>query len=453
MKDFCAAVNDPLISGEERLKALKKLNASPGKRAGTTGSGEINNHIHTIYSFSPYTPSMAAFRAWEAGLAAAGSVDHDSIAAAGETLRACAELGIGGCVGFEVRVSFKNGPQGGEGPFAERKINNPDSKGLVYMTVQGIPKPALPAAGEFLKPIRAERLLRTQAMIEGANLILAEAGLRRIDFEEDIKAKSKAAEGGGITERHLLAAMAEKLTEKYGKGPALIEGLNAKFGVETPKKIRALLEDNKNPHYLFDLLGILKSAFLPRIFIQPTGKECIPAEEVTAFAASVGAIPAYAYLGDVGESPTGDKKAEKFEDDYLEELFDELARRSYQAVTYMPPRNTVEQLNRVRRLCAERGFMEISGVDINSSRQSFNCPEVLRPEFRHLLDTTWALIAHERLASVDGKLSLFAPQNPLAGRPLAERIAVYAAAGRDLDPRRPEESAFAVSSKIYQGRY
>jgi len=46
--------------------------------------GEVNNHIHTIYSFSPYTPSMAALRAWEAGLEAAGSVDHDSAEAAEE---------------------------------------------------------------------------------------------------------------------------------------------------------------------------------------------------------------------------------------------------------------------------------------------------------------------------------------------------------------------------------
>jgi len=62
--------------------------------------GEVNNHIHTIYSFSPYTPSMAALRAWEAGLEAAGSVDHDSAEAAEEMIAACAELGIGGCSGF-----------------------------------------------------------------------------------------------------------------------------------------------------------------------------------------------------------------------------------------------------------------------------------------------------------------------------------------------------------------
>jgi hypothetical protein len=179
----------------------------------------------------------------------------------------------------------------------------------------------------------------------------------------------------------------------------------------------------------------------------------VPAKTVVDFARSIGAIPAYAYLGDVGESPTGDKKAEKFEDDYLDDLFDELARIGYKAVAYMPPRNTVEQLRRVQGLCVERGFMEISGVDINSSRQSFNCPEVLKSEFRHLVGTTWALIAHERLSSLDPSLDLFAPGNPLAALPLSDRIAAYAKAGLALDKHRPEESAAEVARCLRDGRY
>jgi hypothetical protein len=414
--------------------------------------GEINNHIHTIYSFSPYTPAMAALRARDAGLGAAGSVDHDSIGAAPEMLAACALLGVGGCVGFELRVSFKTGADGGSGPFAGRKINNPDSAGFAYMTVQGIPKPAIVAAAEFLAPIRERRLERTRAMTVAANGLLREAGLAEIDFEGDIRDKSKYAEGGGITERHLLAAVAEKFIARYGKGPELVEGLKLKLGIAVSPKISALLGDAANPHYLFDVLGVLKSEFLHKIFIQPDENECIPACRVTAFANSIAAIPAYAYLGDVGESPTGDKRAEKFEDDFIEELFAELSRLNYRAVASMPPRNTAEQLRDLRRLSAQWGFMEISGVDINSSRQSFNCPEVLRDEFRYLLDTTWALIAHERLASVDKRFGLFSPENPLAAENLTRRLAAYAACGRRLDLFHPEESAAAMTAEIEKGR-
>ena len=105
------------------------------------------------------------------------------------------------------------------------------------------------------------------------------------------------------------------------------------------------------------------------------------------FANSIGAIPAYAYLGDVSESPTGDKSG-KIRGQFPELLFKELKRIGFKAVTYMPPRNTIEQLERVKSLCSSFGFMEISGVDINSSRQVFSCPEVMFPEFRHLVSST-----------------------------------------------------------------
>ena len=459
MKNYPSAINDPALDRAGRLAALGALEADTKGASGLfkrsdfkRSEAEINNHIHTIYSFSPYSPCMAALLARDAGLGAAGSVDHDSIAAAEEMLSACAILGIGGCVGFEVRVSFKTGADGKPSPFASRKINNPDSEGYAYMTVQGIPRQSIQAAAEFLAPIRAERLKRSKAMTVSANVLLREAGLSEIDFDPDIYARSKYAEGGEITERHLLAAMAEKMVKKFGKGPLLAEGLRSKTGVTLSPKPGALLSDPGNPHYLYDLLGILKSEFLPRIYIQPDEKECIPAEKVTAFARSIAAIPAYAYLGDVDESPTGDKKAEKFEDDFIEDLFTELSRLGFQAITYMPPRNTMEQLRKLRRLSAEGGFMEISGVDINSSRQSFNCPEVLREEFRHLLDTTWALIAHERLASVDTCFGIFSEKNPLASLDLSGRLAVYARAGKKLDLRNPGESAAGIAAEIIKGR-
>jgi hypothetical protein len=83
--------------------------------------------------------------------------------------------------------------------------------------------------------------------------------------------------------------------------------------------------------------------------------------------------------------------------------------------------------------------MEISGVDINSSRQSFNCPILLEPDFAHLADAAWALIAHEKLAAADPKLALFSPDNPMAGLPVEERIARYADIGKKADHTKPEE--------------
>jgi hypothetical protein len=438
-------INDPLLEPAERLEALKRY---ARERKGPSGGGEVNNHIHTVYSFSPYTPAMAALMAYCAGLTAAGSVDHDSAAAADELKAAAAELGIGGCSGFEARVSFKD-RRGGF--FARRKINNPDSEGIAYVTVQGIPRSALEKTAAFLKPIREARLRRSRTMTAAANDLLREAKLPAVDFENDIAGRSQYYRGGEITERHLMAAAASKLTGAWGR-KGMLEGLRKNFGIVPGLKQEKLLSDPENQHYLYDLLGVLKTGFLPRFFIQPDENECPPADKVVDFALSVQAIPAYSYLGDVGESPTGDKKAEKFEDDYLDDLFEEITASGFKAVTYMPPRNTPAQLERIRRFCSGGNYMEISGVDINSSRQSFNCPEVLLPSCRHLVDTTWALIAHEYLADAAPRLGIFSPDNPLGSLPLAGRLDVYARAGKALDLGKPEESALKIAEALLGGK-
>ncbi len=428
MTDLPAAVNDPGSTPQQRLEALEQFVRSGGLSRMRPFTGETNNHIHTIYSFSPYTPSMAARKAREAGLEVAGSVDHDSWAAADEMHKACGLLRMGCVTGFELRVSFKHTE------FASLKINNPDSPGIVYMTVQGIPAGASSRVDTFLQPLHEARHKRNRLMVEKLNGILRPAGMLPLSYDNDILPLSKAAEKGSVTERHILYALSVKITETAGRGQSLTDMLFRNFGITVPDKQKALLSDAGNPHYLYDLLGILKSSFLEKIFIQPDGTECVPAEKATAFARSVGAVPAYAYLGDVSESPTGDKKAEKFEDSFLDRLVPRLKEMGYMAVAYMPPRNTREQLLRLRKLCAAHDLMEISGVDINSSRQRFDCPEIRLPEFAHLTDTTWALAAHETLSGFDSALSLFSPENPLAAAPLEKRIRAYASVGRQLEP-------------------
>ena len=411
--------NDPGITPAERLAALRAV------AAGETFPqwvAESNNHIHTCYSFSPYTPSGAALGARRAGLRVVGSVDHDSIAAAAEMSEATRILGMGSVTGFECRAFFDPG-----GPFATRKLNNPDSAGIAYMTVQGVPAPARQRTAEWLAPKRQARLQRTLAMAQSANDILTGLGLAPFDPESDMMARSQYATGGGITERHLLAAMADALIEGFGRGQALVTGLRG-MGVAIPPALEAVLADEDNPHLMYDLLGVLKSEYLERIYIQPT-TECPTAEEVVVFADSVGAIATYAYLGDVSASPTGDKKVEKFEDEFLGELFDAMAERGLRAVTYMPPRNTPEQLRRIHELAVRHGMLEISGVDINQPRQLFTCPELRRPEFAELNEATWALVAHEALSSVDPSLHLLGEGRPTPEQ-LAARIHDFAPLGR-----------------------
>ena len=423
----------------ERLDALRDIVDRNGDGVfDTPTSGEVNNHVHTHYSFSPYSPTSAAYLARKSGLEAVGSVDHDSIGAAREMTEAAQILGIGSTVGAELRVRFV------DTPFAEMRLNNPDSIGIAYIVLHGVPASRIDELQRFLTPLRRVRNDRNRRQLVRLNDILADADLGPLDFERDVLPLSWADRGGSVTERHILYALAIKLEAEYGRGLRLVRFVRDALGLSLTGRRRDLLSDADNPHYSYDLLGVLKGGFAERFFIQPGETECLPVREITAFARGIGAIPAYAYLGDVGDSPTGDKKAQHFEDAYVQELASALPEIGFQAITYMPPRNTVEQLRVVQRLAASVGLMEISGVDINSSRQAFTCPEVMRNEFRHLTATTWALIAHEALSSYDERYGLFHPANPLADRPVARRIEHYARIGRESDPRRRGEMIAAA---------
>jgi hypothetical protein len=395
---------------------------------------EVNNHVHSTYSFSPYTPSDIPVKAKAAGLGTVGIMDHDSVSGCEEFLEACKRVDIAATIGFEMRVNMNGTTMEG------RKTNNPDEPNISYIAMHGIPRNQLGTVEAFLKPIHEARIARDRREVEKLNIVLAERSAPTLDFDKDVIAISEAANGGSITERHILYALSLKLIEEHGKGEWLVGFVEGRMKVPLAGTLKELLLDTENPHYAYDLLGAFKSSLVPEFFICSDYDECISVHDAVKFGNGIGAIPAYAYLGDVGESPTGDKKAEKFEDDFLDELVPELKQIGFKAITYMPPRNTKEQLLRLQKLCQENGLMEISGVDINSSRQSFNCPILLEPEFRHLADAAWALIAHEKLAASDPKLALFNVDNPLAGEPLEVRVARYAEIGKRTDHARPEEA-------------
>lgn len=203
--------------------------------------------------------------------------------------------------------------------------------------------------------------------------------------------------------------------------------MRKELGIQIGAKSMEYLSDDSNAMYEYDLLNVLKSSFIADIYVDANASEAIPVQQAVDFIREIGAIPSYCYLGDVGESPTGDKKAQKFEDDYLEEVLQTAKEIGFQAIAYMPSRNTMEQLQRVMALCDEYGFMQISGEDINQPRQSFICKQLKDPVFAHLTDTTWALVGHEKAATEDQTGGMFADGKLLSKDELQERIQKYKA--------------------------
>ena len=409
------------VTPDERLEALKAIKVLIDKGEITSdGDGSwVNNHIHTCYSFSPYTPTSAIFYAWKAGLGTAGIMDHDSVGGIKEFIKAGEIMGMPVTCGFECRVNVAGTALEG------RRINNPDQNSCAYLAMHGIPHQSVDAAAEVLEGIRAKRNERNRKMCEKITELVSPYGIE-LDFDRDVYPISMAHEGGSITERHILFALTKKITARYpdrNDACDFIEKMTSSLGKTREKLITA--PDN---FYEYDILGVLKGHMVEKFYI-PGTDELMHISEFTALAKKLGAISAYAYLGDVGESPTGDKKAQKFEDDYLDDLFATLKEQNFSAVTYMPSRNTAEQLAEIMRRCDERGLFQISGEDINSPRQSFICKALGDPKYAHLKVATYALIGHENAATECICKSMFSDKTAENMPTIAERVEHFARLG------------------------
>lgn len=410
-------LNAPLK--EERLAALSEI-VKAEKEKPVFRDNDANNHIHTIYSFSPYSPTKAAYMAYLAGLTSAGIMDHDSLSGAEEFKTAAKILGLGYTCGVEVRAKFKKG-------FG--KINHPDQADCIYMSAHGVPAQSIKPLNDYLAFYRKKRYERDEKMCELITDKYGKFGIT-LDFNKDVYPLSCANEGGSITERHLLYALAVKLAERFGRTEALLNFLADDLNLSVSDKIKNYLTDNENPHFLYDLLGVLKAD--TKFFYIDADEEMPDAYEFISLVKSYGAIPAYAYLGDVGDSVTGDKKAQKFEDDFLPELMEELKKAGFLAIAYMPTRNTPAQLNRIMQFCREYGFFQISGEDINSPRQKFACAALAKPEYAHLIQSTWALIGHEAISSEKGlSFGMFSAESIKETPDLYKRIEKFAKIGKN----------------------
>lgn len=382
-KEILALLNAE--TAQKRLENLRTLLANEAEKP-VAKPEYANNHIHTTYSFSPYSPTAAVYFARREGLLTCGIMDHDSIAGAREFREAGKIAGMGTTCGFEARVSLKGTP------FENRRTNHPDQPGAAYMAFHSVPCESFDIAQARLHALAAKRNERNRRMVDKINEITSAYGII-LDFDRDVLPLSSYDVGGSVTERHLLYALSLKIIAKVGHENVL-PFLKNDLKIIPSAKVEGWLSETDSEHFAYDLLGVMKSELNARTYI-PADEEMMNLDEAVSFAREIGATLCYAYLGDVGVSATGDKKAQKFEDDYLEELMVFLREKGVNGITYMPSRNTVAQMERLMGLCDKLGFTQISGEDINSSRQSFICKELADPRFAHLVDAAWKLVKQE----------------------------------------------------------
>ena len=417
--NLIALLNDE--KKENRLNALSdiKKKIDSGEITKPAQTDNVNNHIHTTYSFSPYSPTKAVYMAYMNGLITAGIMDHDSIGGATEFIEAGKIMNISTTIGIETRVDMSKTKLNG------RRINNTDQDSVAYVALHGLPHQYIDDISGYFALFRKNRNTRNKKMCENITDMMKPYDIK-LDFDENVLPLSQYKDGGSVTERHITYALAELITEKYKTPAEVLNFLKNTMKLNIAQKSENAILENNPDYYLYDILGILKSDMIERFYVDAYD-ECPNVEDYIKIAKATGAIAAYAYLGDVGDSVTGDKRPQKFEDDYIDLLFDELVRLGFNAVTYMPTRNTKPQLERVIKLCEKNNLFQISGEDINSPRQSFICKALHDPMFAHLIDSTWALINHEINATKCDDGGMFSEKTIKKYLDINDRIKKFAA--------------------------
>jgi hypothetical protein len=197
----------------DRLQALRRLAAAG--RPPKPPEEEVNNHIHTFYSFSPYSPTEAVWRSVQAGLTTAGIMDHDSISGAEEFNEAGGIAGLATTTGLECRCSFAGTSLEG------RRLNNPDQLSVAYVALHGLPRNRIAEVRAWFRPLQARRNRRNRLMVARLNEATALPELA-LDFQRDVLPLSRWQEDGTVTERHILFALSLRLLEVAGRGTSLL---------------------------------------------------------------------------------------------------------------------------------------------------------------------------------------------------------------------------------------
>ena len=268
-------ISDTSITAEERLEALCEIRrlVDFGKIKRPEKTVFVNNHIHTCYSFSPYTPASAVYYAWQAGLQTAGIMDHDSVSGFREFIIAGRIMDMPVTCGFECRVNV-NGTS-----LVGKKINNPDQVSCAYVAMHGVPHQNTDKVEAVLRNMRYLRNVRNRKMIDNINALVADYGIR-IDFDSDVYPLSMARLGGRVTERHVCMALTKKITERYPERAEALDFVDQLCGSKMSEKTREKLLTAPDNFYEYDILGVLKGHLVGRFYVDATD-ECMNIIEFT----------------------------------------------------------------------------------------------------------------------------------------------------------------------------
>ncbi len=223
------------------LKELKKRERFDHSLVPDQNLHEVNMNIHTHYSFSPYSATLAAYMAYKSGIKIACDCDYGTLNGKDEFEYACKFLNISTVNGFEVTL-----------------VNNKGEEGIYAF--YGITKDAEAEFLPMLEEFRKVGFKRVSNVCEKINKKLTKFDIV-VDFEKEVCKIANIKKGATLTLKHLYKATSEKLIEKFNKGRALADFLRNTLCLDIEEGSYNLLCDPNNPFYVYDLISALRNNF------------------------------------------------------------------------------------------------------------------------------------------------------------------------------------------------
>lgn len=415
---------EPLIkmlghkSLKKRLKAIKLLKKAELEDETLIPEGKSVGilSVHTYYSFSPYSPALAAYMAYTNGNRCVAISDHDTLSGAEEFCRAAEMLGMECCAGLQLRARFYEDKK--------RWLNNFYEQDVGFVAVRGIPSSEWSVANKELAETRTKRADRDRRMVEKFNERIKKHGIT-INFEKDVKPLSKYQDGGSITERHILYAFAEKLVKKFRTAEEITQFIENNLKIKIEEEFKPALSDIANPYFVYDLVACLKHEV--KFFYVPAD-DVPPVEKVVDFAHRHGALLTYTYSGEVRRVYEGEEVVFSLEDAYLEELISDLGKLGFDAVEYIPSLVSAERAERLSTLVKQNGMFVLPCTDINSPRQRF-VPDGL-DDNAELVRNLWAVVGHGKSTGYDISDGINTEKSKAKNPELEARLKLYAEVGK-----------------------
>ena len=380
-----------------RLNALRKLAKTLPQNDKSPEA--VNIQTHTTFSFSPYTPSMAAYMAYKFNLSVAGILDNYTIDGAKEFIEACKILGISYSVGVEMRADFG----GGETPYSN-------------VAFFGVAKRYFKQLKNELAPYRAKRRENVTSTLAAVNKKTAPHGIT-VDMKKDVM----PLVGSVILSKYVYFALAEKIVAKFGEGEKSCTFLSDELKMELTETERGLLCDDTNPYYVYDMANIISDNYT----VFHTFKNYPKPEEMVSLCHSVGAICSYEYVLKRGKKKKSDEELIAFN----EKLVEKLKLLGFDAISFDPSAFSEAVLESLKKLLKENELLPLNLTRVEFPRRRFYSAVADKELLKDMTEAVYVIVGSE-ICENDAAAQGFVLCEDVLVKTYKDKIDLFARIGR-----------------------